>query len=175
MGRRGWGVTFVGTLLIAGAGQVAAQSGDGPRTLTTLLDCREVVDDAARLRCFDGAAAKLATARRSGDLVALDGKKVAAVRRQEFGLAPTRTRHEATAETQQLAALQQIESTIASVRSGSYGRYTLSLANGGVWENVDPLSFPPAVKAPIRIVRAGFGGYRATIGKGRSFLVKRLG
>jgi hypothetical protein len=167
-------MALVATITI-GIGETAASADDRPRTIAALLDCRGVTDDTARLQCYDRASARLSAARQSGELVTLDGTKVVAAKRQKFGMPTTRVRATASAEGSELAELQQIESTIVSVRLTSYDRYLLSLANGGVWETAEPLSFAPAVKSPIRIVRAGFGGFRATAGKGRSFLVKRVG
>lgn len=153
---------------------VAGAAEEGTRSVAAMLACRTTADDAERLRCFDRAVADVAAARSSGELVTLDRSKVVSARRKVFGLPAARPGRAAADGADALAAVQQIDAVVTETRPAEYGRFLIALKGNGVWKNAEPLGSPPAKGAAIRIVRAGFGGFRATVGKGRAFLIKRV-
>ena len=145
---------------------------DAARSVKEMLDCRDVADGAGRLRCYDRTAGVVAAARNSGELVTLDRSKVVTAKKRGFGL-PT-PRVAARAVSDPLADVRQIDGVVAQTRPAEYGRWLIALDKNGVWKNIDPINGPPRTGAAIRIVRAGFGGFRATVGKDRPFLIKRV-
>lgn len=166
------GLGALGLVLAIPSAATAAE--EGTRSVAAMLACRTVGDDAGRLRCFDRAAADVAAARSSGELVTLDRSKVVTAKRKVFGLPAARPGRATADGGDALAAVQQIDSIVAEVRPAEYGRFLIALTGNGVWKNAEPLGSPPARGAAIRIVRAGFGGFRATVGKGRPFLIRRV-
>lgn len=142
----------------------------GVAALDKMLGCRSVTSDPERLRCYDDATARVASARNSGALVALDRGRLEADKRQRFGLASPRVQP----ASDPLSGVQQITLKISRVQPSSYGRYRIVLSNTSTWETAEPVSYAPEAGAEITIRRAGFGGFRANLGKGRSFLIKRL-
>lgn len=157
-----------GTILLCCGGAAAADT--SVRTIDSVLACRAIASADDRIRCFDRAAADLAEAQRSGDLIALDRQKVGEAKKQGFGL-PTARR---ATVADPLGTLEQIEAKIVAVAPSGYDRLRISVDNNGVWESLEPISMAPDVGKTIRIVRTGFGGFRGSVGKGRSFLVKRV-
>ncbi|MEG3160621.1 hypothetical protein U1763_08905 [Sphingomonas sp. LB2R24] len=163
--------------LVAGGpalAQSGAQSGsDSSKTLDTLANCQVIAADAARLACFDSAAGQIASARKSGNLLALDRGKVIERKRQRFGLADAAQSPLGGGEADRLTKVTEVRTTIASVKPSSYARYSLQLANNTVWETIEPLTLQPRPGTAIVVKQSGFGGFRATIAGERPILVKR--
>ena len=87
-------VLIIAFALAALAGQSVAQTTlpvgqttlpSSAPTLNVLGDCQKISDDAARLRCFDRAAANLIAASKAGDIVVVDREKMRSARRSLFG------------------------------------------------------------------------------------------
>jgi len=66
-----------------------------------------------------------------------------------------------------------VQTTITTAKPASYARFALQLANGMVWETIEPLSLQPRPGTAITIRQAGFGGFKASITGERAILVKR--
>ncbi len=62
-----------------------AQETQETSPLTGIYACADIVDDAARLACFDGAVKSLKSAEETGQFVTVDGKKVKNLERNAFG------------------------------------------------------------------------------------------
>jgi hypothetical protein len=150
-----------------------AQGGSAPATLDALAGCRKILADAARLACFDVAAARIDSARSAGDLLALDREEVIARKRRQFGLADAARQPLGGGEADRLTEVREVHTTITAVRPTSYARFAVQLANGMVWETIEPLSFAPAVGTAITIRQSGLGGFKASIAGERPVLVKR--
>jgi hypothetical protein len=161
------------TLAIAlcdlGAPATAADQ-NATKSLDELVTCKAIVQDAARLACFDRVSGKIIAARASGDLLTLDRDKVVANKRRAFGL----TKQGESPLGERAIDITKVDPTIAGVRQSGYNRYRLDLANDTSWETIDPPALEPQVGAPITVRKASLGGFRATIAGGRSILVKRL-
>lgn len=148
---------------------------DRTRTMEDVIACRAVREDAARLACFDRASEKMAGARASGELLVLDRKTVVARKQQRFGLASPGTEMFGGGDADAATEVKQLDSNVvATVAAKAYGRYDMQLANGSVWQSVDPLPYPPKAGTAITIKAAPLGAYRASIAGGRSILVKRI-
>jgi|CoawatStandDraft_6_1074263.scaffolds.fasta_scaffold07058_2 hypothetical protein len=144
------------------------------KTLDELKACKSVAADATRLACYDRASSLILAARESGDLLALDRKKVVENKRRAFGLAGQEDRPLGGGSVDREIVVTSLDSTIESVSSVISGRYHLVLADKTVWETTEPLMLVPRAGSPIHLKRASLGGYRASITGGRSVLVKRI-
>ncbi len=152
----------------------AQNAADPSRTVDQLGECRAIIADAERLSCFDRLAERIVIARRSGELLVLDRKKVVERKRAGFGLASTSGELFGGGEEDRATEVKELDTTIkVAAPAAAFGRWNLQLANGMVWQTVDTLSYPPKSGAPIKLKTASLGGFRASI-NGRSYLVKRL-
>jgi len=155
-------------------GSARAQSvRDSAETLDALIACRAIAPDSARLACFDTAAGTIARARESGDLLALDRGKVIERKRQQFGLADAGQNPLGGGDADRATRVTELQTTITAAKPASYARFALQLANGMVWETIEPLSLQPRPGTAITIRQAGFGGFKASITGERAILVKR--
>ncbi|RZM34183.1 MAG: hypothetical protein EOP67_18455 [Sphingomonas sp.] len=143
------------------------------KTLDVLVECQNVTADMARLACFDAAARQIASARKSGSLLALDRATVVQRKQQRFGLADAAQNPLGGGEADQLTRVTEVKTTITGVKSSSYARFSIQLANNTVWETIEPLTLAPRPGTAIVIKQSGFGGFKASIPGERPILVKR--
>jgi hypothetical protein len=143
------------------------------KTLDVLAECQEVATDSARLACFDAAARQIASARKSGSLLALDRATVVASKQQRFGLADAAKNPLGGGEADQLTRVTGVKTTITGVNPSTYARFLIQLANNTVWETIEPLTLPPRPGTAVIIKQSGFGGFKASIAGERPVLVKR--
>ena len=139
--------------------------------------CQAITDAAQRLACFDGAAAALVGAARRGDATIVDRSEVRQVRRSLFGFAMPKLPFFRGDDTASEAA-DFLETRITSARPIGYGRYRLTLADGGaVWETTETYSTldPPRAGQPIRLKRGALGRYTLTINGQRGVTGRRVG
>ena len=142
--------------------------------LDELSVCQAVVGDSSRLACFDRASRRILAARDAGDLLALDRTKVVENKRRAFGLMGQSDLPLGGGSVDREITVKKLETTIAAVTRSTAGRYRLRLADGTIWETVEPLMLEPRRGAAIVLNRATLGGYRASVAGGRSVLVKRI-
>lgn len=158
-------ILAIALTLVVASGDAAAQSmGD----LDALGACQREEDASIRLRCFDRAVATLLSARDAGRVVVIDRDILQKRRRERFGLPPGLTSPDGT------AAVQHIDSTVRSARQSEPGRWSLGLADGSVWQTVEPMTRVPAIGAPVAVNSAALGGYRLSVNRGRAVLAKRV-
>jgi hypothetical protein len=131
---------------------VATAAQDTPAVVTAVYQCRTVDDDAARLACFDTAAAELEKAEGARALV--------------FGDEDDFPRFEGA----------ELKSKIGQVRPNKAGRWVIELPEGtrGLQTDRVELTFPPKAGDAIVIRRGLMGNYRA-ITRGSSFQVRQIG
>jgi hypothetical protein len=123
-----------------------------------VLDCRRVTEDAARLRCFDAAAATLGEAEAKGDVVVIDRAQAQAAHKEAFGLpVPSLdfiTRAINPGDT------DQVEGVVKSARADASGYWTMQLEDGAVWRQIDGTLFrPPKPGSKVRVRRASLGSF----------------
>lgn len=127
------------TVLTLSAGSALAQTPPPPAraaALKALNDCRGLTDSAARLTCYDSAAAGLDAAERSGDVVVLDREQVRAAKRDTFGLRLPSFDLFDRDDAQRSTEVDRISSTVASAGQGARG-WIVTLANGQTWRQTD--------------------------------------
>lgn len=161
------------TVAVTLSGQAAPAVQQRPEMLERLAACRTIADSAARLGCYDGAAAALDAAQQQGDLVVMDRATVNETRRELFGFdMPALPRLFGTSPTAELSA---IESTLQSASRASDGRWVFRLADGGVWRQIDsdPLRFDNRAGQAVHVRKASLGSFMMTVGNSRAVRVRR--
>jgi len=131
---------------------VAAAGQDTPAVVTAVYQCRTLSDHAARLACFDKAAAELEQAQNARALV--------------FGDEDAFPRFEGA----------ELKGKIEAVSANQAGRYVITLADGTRWVQTEWTKFIFDPKAGDSIVlRKGLtGNYRAST-RGTAFQVRQIG
>ena len=175
--RLGAGVLAVAALAAA---PLAAQSppaglaaGSRAQVLQSLSDCRKLSDNAARLACYDTAAAGLEQAEAKGDIVVVDREQARKVRSQAFGFTLPSLAMFERGEKQ-----EEIDSTtgkVAAARQNGARKWVVKLEDGAVWTQVDTteLLSDPRAGDPVRIRKASLGSYLMVIGRNRAFRAHR--
>jgi hypothetical protein len=165
----------LGTLVLAaaalgGAALAAPKSEGRAAELQKLADCRKVPESAARLACYDAAAAEIDTAEAKGDIVVVDRDQV---RRQTFGFSlpsiPLFERGDAP------AAVDRITGKVTAAHQSRDGAWVLELEDGAIWAQADSEPVPRGVKtgSTAEIRKSAFGGYFINVDKQRAFRATR--
>jgi hypothetical protein len=140
-----------------------------------LAKCRGIAADAERLACYDRQADRFAAARARGDLLVLDREEVVQRKRRRFGLVNPVGDLFGGGEADRFTEVVELDTTVrAATPVSSYGRWDIALADGSVWQSLEPLRFDPKPGGGIKIKAALLGAFRATFKGGQSFKVKRI-
>ena len=125
---------------------------DTPAVVTAVYQCRTLSDDAARLACFDKAAAELEQAQNARALV--------------FGDEDAFPRFEGA----------ELKGKIVEVRPNRAGQYVLTMPDGTRWLQTEwtKFMFDPKAGDAILIRKGLTGSYRAST-RGTSFQVRQIG
>jgi hypothetical protein len=142
-----------------------------PPVFEAVVTCRTLASDSERLACYDRSVAALAAARDKEDIVVADRATIRETKKGLFGFTLPKLKLFGGTEGEDV---QEIEATIAGVRSAPDGQAVFTLADGARWRQTDgPDQFArPGLK--IRIKRGALGGYLASIDKGAYVRVVRL-
>jgi hypothetical protein len=145
-------------LVCVGSAGAAAQDNDVKR-------CRMIIDNVARLTCYDTLVLPLPSGTLARPDAPLPGEIVPVPAVALFGM-----------EHQSDRQVKEISSRIMGNFDGWGPRSRFRLENGHVWQISDESSAVYALKSPrVRIVRAVFGGFEMEIeGANRAPRVKRL-
>jgi hypothetical protein len=170
-------ILLVAALVVASSAAPAAPDPPAPRPalFEALLRCRALTDDAARLRCFDAAAANLQAAAERRDVVVVDRGQIRESRRRLFGLAlpqlPIFGGHDAEEEAQ----VSTVEGVIASASENGMGQWVIRLQDGAVWAQVDNnrLAFRPRPGQPVLVRRAALGSFMMRVNNQPGIRVRR--
>ncbi|RYG20485.1 MAG: hypothetical protein EON96_00925 [Caulobacteraceae bacterium] len=168
-------ISALAVLAVAGSAppQAAPAAQQRPEMLERLAACRTVTESAARLTCYDAAAAALDTAQRQGDLVIMDRAGVNETRRQLFGFDLTDLPNMFGGTPS--AELSAIETTLTSAARAGEGRWVFRLADGSTWRQIDsePVRFQNRSGQEVRVRKASLGSFLMTVGGSRAVRVRR--
>jgi len=151
-----------------------------PETFEALIHCRAIAEAAARLQCFDTAAAALEQATERRDVVVVDRAQVRESRRRLFGLAlpslPIFGGGGNNAHDNDDDEIAQIESTVASAVRNDLGQWQVRLQEGGTWIQTDfsQLAIAPRPGQPIVVHRGALGSYMMRVGRQPGVRVRRV-
>ncbi|WP_226896198.1 hypothetical protein [Polymorphobacter sp. PAMC 29334] len=173
---------FTTGLLLAGAAFASASVMARPAARTTaettgviaeLTGCKTLTDNAARLACYDQAAAKLAAATASGDVKVLDREDIRATRRSLFGFdlpkLPFFKGDDSAKDTP-----EELDAVIRSIKAVPYGNFVLTMEDGAVWASAEPLPRDPKVGVKVHLKKGAMGGYFMTVGAMRAVRATRV-
>jgi hypothetical protein len=150
-----------------------------PETFEALVHCRAIAEAAARLQCFDTAAAALEQAAERRDVVVVDRAQVRESRRRLFGLALPQLPifgggdNGRDHDDEEIA---QIESTVASAVRNDLGQWQVRLQEGGTWVQTDfnLLAVPPRNGQAVVVHRGALGSYMMRVGHQPGVRVRRV-
>jgi len=159
----------------AAAAQQAADAQQRPELFEALLRCRAVAEEAARLRCFDSAAANLQQAAERREVVVVDRTQIRESRRRLFGLPIPGLGSLFGGGDNDEDEVSSIESTVASAHQAGYGRWVVRLEDGSTWAQTDDnmLAGRPRPGQPVRVERAALGSYRMRVNNQPAIRVRR--
>ena len=154
----------------------AKDSGGGqtPALVRSLIACRDIADDADRLRCFDQTTQTIAAAIQSNSVVVVDRAQVEKARREDFGARrPARGLPAPTGVD--AGQLSSIDGTVARASQGSDG-WIVTLKDGSVWRQTDdtPLGLPPRAGDKVTVTRAALGTFKLKVGRQPAMRVRRV-
>ena len=138
-----------------------------PEALEALLRCRAITDEAARLACFDAAAASFEQAHANRDLVVVDRKQVRDTKRTLFGLDLPGLNLFGGGPDDEGTEVSSIEAEVAAAFQDSEGRWVVTLKEGGTWRQTNDtiLGRRPKPGSKVEIRRASMGSYMMRIDK----------
>jgi len=136
-----------------------------PEAFRQLLECRSLTDAAQRLACYDAKAATLDAATQSREIVITDRAHMQEARRGLFGFAAPLGRMFGIGGDDDANEIKQIDTTVTEVRAIADGRWRITFAEGGTWEQTDTKNFPmsPKVGRKARISRGVLGSYFVSV------------
>ena len=160
--------------------RVSAQDGDGhgDALLSAIAACRAVPAD-QRLACYEQTSAALIAARDSRQIRIVDRETVQRAKRSLFGFSLPHLNLFGTGKEDPRAEsdtdVKEITGTVTAVQQASYGMWTFSLAESGVWQSIsESPTFEPRKGDTITIKAGVLGHYTARVGSGRAVDVKRV-
>jgi hypothetical protein len=165
------GIAVVGMLAAVPAAAQKMPKTAAPKLFEEVVNCRAIQDSAQRLACYDRNVAALDTAQKSNELYVADKAAMKEARKGLFGFSLPRMK---IFGDEDLGDLDQLETTVASVSSGSRG-YVIVLPDGARWAQTDKRYMDkPKVGAKIKIQKAVLGSYMASINGKPGFRVERI-
>ena len=166
--------TLASTVVLGAAAlPVAASAREAapPAAFQSVLDCRTVSDGADRLACFDAAVAGLASATAANDVIVVGKEEVERRERERFG-APALPALAGTSGE----ALDDLDTTVASIRYTPYGKLVLGLPDGATWEQIDSreLAREPKIGVPVRLRKATLGSFLVNVDGQTAIRMRRV-
>lgn len=186
--RRAWSCRLLALSLISIVAALpaagAAQSGgaDSATAAAPLFDavvaCRTIADPTERLACFDRAVPALDQARRDRQIVVMDREQVRETRRGLFGLNLPAIRIFGGGDdddSPDSEAVDRLETTVARASQSADGKWTIVLADGARWQQLDTRRInDPRPGTAVVIRRAAMGSYLANVGGQVAIRVRRV-
>lgn len=160
--------------LAAAPASLAAQDRARPEQFQALLRCRAETDDAARLRCFDHAAATLEQAAETGAIVVNTRADVREARRSLFGFVIPRFLRGSDEEEEEAEEFRELRTTVRAARESGFQRLTIDLTEGGRWQTIDTVSDAPPRPGDAVLIRRNAIGYMMLIRGIRPTRVRRI-
>lgn len=159
------------------AAPASAQSGSAeqqratPAIVNDIEKCRSIADSTSRLACFDAAAAKLAGAIESKELVVVEQQEVKKTKRSLFGF---RLPDLSIFGDKGSEEDQQLTTTITQASQGKNGRWNITIAEGAIWQTTEPVPFKPRAGDAIEIKSGALGSFFLKMRGGRAVRAIRV-
>jgi hypothetical protein len=165
-----------GLALGAGAANAEPKARDRAATVQKLMDCRTVTDSAARLACYDTAAAALDVAEARGEIVVVEKEQMKAVRKQAFGFSlPSLSLFDRGDKGEAAEPLDRITATLSGAYRNGSGKWVMELEDGAVWVQTDSEALNRDAKkgSTIEIRKAAMGSFLVNVDKQRAIRATR--
>lgn len=168
------------TILVAIAALPATAATRTPAVLQALGDCRALTDNAARLACYDKAAAGIADATAKREIVVLDREEVRATRKGLFGFTLPKLNFfgsdkDAKDDTGR-EEIAEIDVVVKSARPFGYQLWRMTMEDGAVWvTNEASTLITPRAGSKVHIKRAALGSYFIKVDGSRAVKGRREG
>jgi len=176
-GRSRSGIGFVAAPASALAQRRSDTPPARPESFEALVRCRAITEDAARLACFDAAAAALQAAQERRELVVVDRQQVREGRRRLFGLALPRIPIFGGGDDDEPDAdrVDTVEGVVASASQDGLGHWVVALQDGAIWTQVDnnTLALRPRPGQRVVINRAALGSFMMRVNNQPGIRVRR--
>jgi len=169
---------LIGIPLILLAGTTPAGAETAPERTPSfqhLIDCRALKDDAARLACYDRAAASLDDAVAKKEVVIVDKQQMREARRGLFGLSLPSFHLFGRNDEQGTDEVMQIEGKIVSASPDVDG-WRIKLDDGSVWTQTDgkPTFKNPRPGVSVVVRRGALGSYILRVDNAPGVKVRRV-
>ncbi|WP_295209366.1 hypothetical protein [uncultured Brevundimonas sp.] len=161
------------TAVIFASNQAAAEQDlapSGSDLVGAVTQCTTIAANAARLACFDAAAARLSAA---GEVAIVSRQDVQQNQRRLFGFNVTGLNpFSGSGESEEL---QSISATMTSARNLGRGEWSITLDDGSVWRKTDGVDvlFSANRQYPVTVRRAALGSYMMKVANDPPFRVRR--
>lgn len=170
---------LAGLLLTLAPASLLAQGREPPpraEAFEALVRCRAITDAAARLECFDTAAANLEAAAARRDVVVVDRAQVREGRRRLFGLALPRLPIFGGDDDEDEDQVTTVEGVVASASQNGNGQWVIALQDGAVWAQSDsrPLALGPRAGQRVVINRAALGSFMMRVNNQPGVRARRI-
>lgn len=155
-------ILIVAAALAAAPGPIQARDAEPPAAMKAMMGCRGLADDAARLACYDKAAASLGEAQMKGEIVVIDRAQAEAAHKEAFGLSlPSLSFVTGALRPDEV---DRVEGAVRAARVDASGYWTLELEDGAVWRQIDGILLrPPRAGSKVSIRRAMLGSFMIKI------------
>jgi hypothetical protein len=143
-------------------GAQAAKKVDAPRAevVQRLASCRTTADAAARLACYDAAAAAFDAAEQAGEVVVSDQRQIQELKRQSFGLNFSDAL-KVFDRGDKPVQVDEVTLTVERAVEDMDRRLTLYTTDGQVWRQTSEYDMPITVKkgSQARVTRGVLGSF----------------
>jgi hypothetical protein len=152
-----------------------AQSPGRSQLVTTVENCRQITDNAARLACYDQSVSALSAATARGDVQVVDRGQMREARRSLFGFGNLRLPFfSGSKEVQQEP--KELVARLASFHDIGNGFFRISIADPqSSWESIESSSvFDPKIGDKVTITHGALGSYFVEIGGQQAVRAHRI-
>lgn len=127
----------------------------------SLMACRQIADQGARLACFDAQAAAIDAAEARSDIVVVDRQQLRSTRRSLFGLALPRIPF---LDDDRTELPKEYEATIRSVSVTRDGKLTFDLGDA-TWRTTEVSTYQsePRAGEKVKIRRGPLGSFKLSV------------
>src|SRR5438552_1471966 len=162
------------TLLAGGASSKPMPPSAPPAAVQSLLACRSVADSAQRLACYDKTAQGFADAVGKKEVVVIDKARATEARRSLFGFTVPNFGALFGGGGEEIS---QIEGVVDGVGENADGGWTIRLADGSTWVQIDdtPVALAPRRGDKVVVKRGAIGAYLVKLGSQPGFKAKARG
>lgn len=171
------GTRITAALAAALAVPAAARDRDAtpPKLVTAVTQCRAITEDAARLRCFDAAAAALGSAVERQAVVIVDKEEIEARRREQFGARRQDLGLPGIPQDEE-SEIHEVDGVIRSAQLLRDNNWSITLEDGTVWRQTDGMPFArePRAGDKVNVREAALGTFKMKIGRQPAIRVRRV-